>query len=32
MTAQEAAAKMNMTAAQIAAVESAALAKMRGGK
>lgn len=31
MTAQEAAVKMNMTAAQIAAVESAALAKMRGG-
>ena len=32
MTAQEAAVKMNMTAVQIAAVESAALAKMRGGK
>lgn len=30
LTAQEAAVKMNMTAAQIAAVESAALAKMRG--
>ena len=32
LTAQEAAVKMNMTADQIAAVESAALAKMRGSK
>ena len=31
MTAQEAAVKMNMTADRISAVESAALAKMRGG-
>lgn len=32
LTAQETAAKLNMTAAEIAAVEAAALTKMRGGK